>query len=237
LRLLSTLALLGTLASAFVPALAHADASEGKLVDGVALRFYAPETGGPGRPRFITHRILAFEARLESLIEDPSGTTNGAITDRHIRAAMDRHIAEELLASLPLERQPDEAEIARVVVELRAGLLQRIGGERSPAEFDLVLADAAAAEGLAPEEVNQILRRRARAALYLERAVAPLLFPTEEQLRDVYRTSAHPYRGVKFEDARLQLSRWFVDERLRSSSTAFLQAARSRVKIIPSPKH
>jgi hypothetical protein len=150
---------------------------------------------------------------------------------------MDRHIAEELLASLPLERQPDEAEIARVAADLRAGLLQRIGGERSPAEFDLVLADTAALEGLSPDEVNQILRRRARAALYLERAVAPLLFPTEEQLRDVYRTSAHPYRGVKFEVARLQLSRWFVDERLRSSATAFLQAARSRVKIIPTPKH
>jgi hypothetical protein len=233
LRLLAT-ALVAFLPAVVCPAVCLADASEGKLVDGVALRFYAPETGGPGRPRFITHRVLAFEARLESLTEDSSNT---AWSDRHLRAATDRHIAEELLASLPLERQPDEAEIARVSTELRAGLLQRIGGERSPAEFDLVLAETAASEGLAPEEVNQILRRRARAALYLERAVAPLLFPTEEQLRDVYRASAHPYRGVKFEDARLQLSRWFVDERLRTAETAFLQAARSRVKTIPSPAH
>ena len=160
-RLAQTFALLGVVSAgcAVMPSLAYADASE-KLVDGVALRFYAPETGGPGRPRFITHRVLAFEARLEALIEDPS---NNAWTDRHLRAAMDRHIAEELLASLPLERQPDEAEIARVATDLRAGLLQRIGGDRSPAEFDLVLADTAALEGLAPDEVNQILRRRARA--------------------------------------------------------------------------
>jgi hypothetical protein len=224
---------LGTLVGAIVPTLALADAPEGKLVDGIALRFYAPETGGPGRPRFITHRVLAFEARLESLIEDP---TSSEFSDRHVRAAMDRHIAEELLASLPLERQPDEAEIQRVATEIRGALLQRIGGERSPAEFELVLADTATTEGLAAEEVNQMLRRRARAALYIERAVAPVLFPTEEQLREVYRTSPHPYRGVKFEDARLQLSRWFVDERLRSSETGFLQAARSRVKIIPTPK-
>jgi len=62
--------------------------------------------------------------------------------------------------------------------------------------------------------------------------VSPLLHPSEEQLRDVFRSSAHPYRGQPFEGVRGALGRWFVIERVRVAENAFLQGARSRVRII-----
>ena len=76
------------------------------------------------------------------------------------------------------------------------------------------------------------MHRGALAAWYLDRAVAPFLHPSDEQLRGVYRTSGHPYRGQSFEQVRDALDRWYVVERVRAAESAFLQAARSRVKII-----
>ena len=197
------------------------------LVDSVTVRFYTPETGGAARPVFVTQRILAFEARLEALSEE--GATSPRYQERDIRTALERHIAEEILAHLPLEREPDEAELLRVATELRASLAERVGGEA-------VLVRTEAAEGLDDFEVTTLVKRRARAALYIERAISPLLYPSEEQLREVYRTTPHPYRKLKFDEARQSLARWFVDERLRAAEATFLQSARTRVKIITSPK-
>ncbi len=208
------------------PASASAEAPADMMVERVALRFYAPETGGPARPRFVSDRLLAFEARLEALTED--GSSQG-YDDRHLRAGMERHISEELLASLPLEHQPDEAEISRIAAQVRAGLAQRVGGEAA-------LMAAANEGGIAPEEVNALLRRRARAAIYLERTATSFLFPTDEQLREVFRTAPHPFRGQKYDAVRGPLSEWYVDERLHLLEGAFLQAARTRVKILPSPR-
>jgi len=129
-------------------------------------------------------------------------------------------------AALPLERTPDAREIASVVAVLRAGVAARVGG-------DDVLAAAAAAQGLAPEEVDQIFVRRARAALYADRLLRPILYPSEEQLREVFRTAPHPYRGQRFEAVKSFLGAWYVDERLRGALTAFLQSARARIRVVP----
>jgi len=83
-----------------------------------------------------------------------------------------------------------------------------------------------------PAEVTALLRRGALAAWYVDRAMTPILHPSDEQLRDVYRTSAHPYRGQPLEQVRAPLERWFVVERARVAETTFLQAARARVKIV-----
>ncbi len=76
------------------------------------------------------------------------------------------------------------------------------------------------------------MHRQALAAWYLDRAVSPILQPTEEQLREVFRTSTHPYRGRPFEEVRADLSRWFVMERVRAAETAFYQGARTRVVVV-----
>jgi hypothetical protein len=202
------------------------------VVDRAVARFYSPETGGAAHPRFVDQRVLAFEARLESMAEQSGGTGDG-YQERHIRAALEHHVGEEMLASLanrliggsPPDRRPSEQDLARIGSELGSGLYERLGGK---SQVDA----AAAAEQLDPAELDTIERREALAAWYLDRAVSPMLEPTDEQLREVYRTSTHPFRGRPFEQVRAALSRWFVVERVRVAETAFYQGARTRVTLI-----
>jgi hypothetical protein len=205
------------------------------VVDRAVVRFYSPETGGAAHPRFVDQRVLAFEARLESMAERAGeGSAIGdGYQERHIRAALEHHVGEEMLASLanrliggsPPNRRPSEQDLARIGSELGSALYERLGG-RAQVEA------AAAAEQLEPAELEGILRREALAAWYLDRAVSPMLEPTEEQLREVFRTAAHPYRGRPFDEVRADLSRWFVVERVRVAETAFYQGARTRVTLV-----
>ena len=194
-----------------------------KLLDGTAVRYYAPEIGGASKPRFLNQRVLAFQANVEAKVEDPA---NVGTQDRHVRSAMDRLVVEGILAALPLDHPPDARELATLVALLRAGVAERIGGES-------VLDAAGAAQGLAPEEIERIYMVRARAALYADRSLSPLLYPSEEQLREVFRTAPHPFRGQRFEGVRTRLGAWFVEERLRVVEGAFLQSARSRIRVVP----
>jgi hypothetical protein len=191
-------------------------------IDRSVVRFYAPETGGAGRPRFVSERVLAFQARLELLAE--GGAPNGTLEERHIRAALESHIAEELLTSLPLEKQPQRDEFERLLDDVRTALTERVGGAER-------LRQAAALEGLSGNEVDYLVLRRARAGLYLDYAVSPVLRVPDDQLHEVYRTAAHPYRGRAFEEVREPLARWFVLERLHVAEGAFLQSARGRVRV------
>jgi hypothetical protein len=203
-----------------------------EVLDRAVVRFYSPETGGTSHPRFVAERTLAFEARLEALSERPEGAGDG-YQERHVRAALEHHVAEEMLASLahkliagsPVNRRPSDAELARVGRDLGVALFERLGGRAQ-------IEAAATAEQLDQSEVDAILRRQALAAWYLDRALSPILQPTEEQLREVFRTSAHPYRGKAFDQVRDELARWFVVERVRVAESAFFQGARTRVTVV-----
>ena len=218
--------------AAFARPVAAAEAAASDVVDRTAVRFYAPETGGTAYPRFIFERTLAFEARLESMAEKPEGIGDG-YQDRHVRSALEHHVGEEMLASLahkliggsPASRRPTEADLARVEQDLASALFERLGGKAQ-------VEAAAATEQLDASELDAILRRQALAAWYLDRAVSPLLQPSDEQLREVYRTSTHPYRGQPFDQIRAELARWFLMERVRAAETAFYQGARTRVVVI-----
>jgi hypothetical protein len=202
------------------------------VVDRAVVRFYAPDIGGTTRPRFVYERTLAFEARLEAMAMSQQGIGDG-YQEHDVRSALEHHVAEEVLATLadkliadsPPDKRPPTEELARVERDLSAAMLERLGGQAR-------VEEAARNEQIDAQEVTAILRRGALAAWYIDRALTPILHPSEEQLRDVYRTSAHPYRGQSLEDVRVPLERWFVVERARVAESAFLQAARSRVKII-----
>jgi hypothetical protein len=194
------------------------------VLDRVAVRFYAPETGGNARPRFITERVLSFEARLLAMSEQ-GASARSAPEERHLHQAIDRHVAEELLSSLGIEGGKETPDLSRLADDARAELEARIGGEGP-------LRDAALAERIDPEEVQAIFLRHARAAFYLDHHVTPLLYPDDRQLREVFRTAAHPFRNKHFEEARKDLARWLVAERLKGAESAFLQTARTRVKIV-----
>lgn len=192
------------------------------VLDRVLVRWHAPETGGPSKPQFIFERELAFEARLESLADpDPEP---GAYHDRHVRAALERHIAESLLASLPILPPPDEkvltarAEVAREILE------QRVRGRAR-------LVEAAEAEGMSPSELGVLYRRQARASLYLDKMIAPMLEPSEIELRDLWRTGTTPFKDLPFDRVMKQLSRWYVGQRLMQALDAYYQNARSRVTL------
>ena len=186
-------------------------------IDAVAYRFAAPELGGWAKPRFITQRMLAFEARLEALAEQLP--LDAGYAARHVRAALDRHVAEEVLASLPTTPPLAAADVERLASSFAPTLPQ----------------EAADREGIALSEVHALAVRQARAALYVDRALSPILHATEEQLREVYRSSSHPYRGRPFEEVRGPLELWFIGERLRVAESTFYQSARTRIKVVGAP--
>jgi hypothetical protein len=198
-------------------------------VDRIAVRYWAPEGGGAGRPRFITERVLAFEARLEALGEESFGGA-AAYRERHVRAAIERHVAEDLLAALTIVHGSEPPNLPRAAESARLALEDRVGGHAA-------LEAARAAEGIDESDLKEMLYRQLRAAHYVDLAITPILHPTEEELREVFRTNAHPFRGQKLDDpanpgVRARFVEWLVLERLRQAESGFLQAARTRTKIV-----
>lgn len=214
-------ALLATAPLVLAPRGASAQSSP-TLLDRVLVRWHAPETGGPAKPQFIFERELAFEARLESLADpDPEP---GAYHDRHVRAALERHLAESLLASLPILPPPDAKVIAARAQIAREILEQRVRGRQR-------LLEAAAAEGIGVAELDVLLQRQARASLYLDKMIAPMLEPSELELRDLWRTGTTPFKDQPFDQVMKPLARWYVGQRLMQALDAYFQNARARVVV------
>lgn len=223
------------LAAWVAPAGASADVGQHAVVDRTVVRFFSPETGGAEQPRFVTQRVLAFEARLEAMAEHPDGLGEG-YDERNVRNGLDHAIADEMLAALAqklirgssLSRRPSDAELARLTDDLAAGFYDRLGGPDR-------VQQAAAAEQLDASDESELMQRQALAAFYVDRAVTPILNTSDEQLHEVFRTAAHPFRGKAFADVHEALRRWFVIERLRVAENAFMQGARARLTIVVIP--
>lgn len=201
---------------------AHAEPSV--LVDRAVVRFHAPDTGGTRSPAFVYQRVLAFEARLEALADGLRASDQAPYRERHVTAALERHVAESLLAGLRIDPEPSEAELARQTQSARASLLERVGGEAA-------LGAAARAEGLGVRDVLEMLRRQARASLYLDRMVAPMLDPSDAELEALHRTRRTPFRDLPFEQIRPGLRRWYVAQRLSAAVQSYYQNARGRLTL------
>lgn len=228
------------LAALVVPVVAR-----GEAIDRVLYVFDAPETGGAAAPRIIFARELAFEARLEAIATgEPLLDASGTYAARHLRAALDRHLATDLLAHLPVELPPRSARSTRLEIDAcetatrppdaedldnrirltRAVLLQRVKGSAN-------LRAALEAEGLNDFELQRLLRREALAARYLDLMITPMLVPNDEQLREVLRSSGNPFHGKPFATVRCELRRWVIGQRLATALAAFLQSSRPRVHL------
>jgi hypothetical protein len=194
------------------------------VLDRAVVRFHAPETGGVERPRFIYERRLAFEARIEALADRDRVEPGQPYRERHVSAALERHISEVLLASLRIEPEPSDAVLVRQVELARKLLVDRVGGEDS-------LLEAQQAEGVSNAELSAMLRRQARASLYLDRMVAPMLRPSDAELEAIQRSAPAALQNEPFVRARPLLLRWYVSRRLGSAMASFFQEARSRVTI------
>jgi hypothetical protein len=220
-RRLSFFAVLAALAFA-----APSSADEATPADRVALRFIAPETGGVTRPRFFTERELGFFTRLEALFEQ-TPLAESEYPERYVRSAVDRLVARAMLSSLQIQRGIEPPDLAKLALEGRAELEARLGqnGEK-------ILADLMKREGIEDDELLAFLRDQARAAFYIDRTIQSILVVSEDALREAYRTTLHPFRNQKFDEARVKLRRWLVVERLRAAETEYLQSARTRVRIM-----
>jgi hypothetical protein len=198
---------------------------ETTAIDRVVVRWHAPETGGIAKPQFVFARELAFQARLEALADpDPD---RPIYRDRHVRAALDRHIAETLLSSLRIVPEPTDKELDLRAQRARAVLEARVG---SPAD---VIA-AREAEGVSEEELRGMLLRQARASLYLDRMVAPMLEPTNQELRALQETGQTQFsaQDLASDAGRERMRRWYVGARLAQALDTYYQNARSRVSIV-----
>ena len=61
---------------------------------------------------------------------------------------------------------------------------------------------------------------------------APLgLAPGQAELREVLKSSGHPFHGRPFEQARCDVRRWVIGQRLTSALGSFLQSSRQRVQL------
>lgn len=213
------------LALALIAVTPPARAEAPVVLDRAVVRFVAPETGGVRSPRFVFERVLAFEARLESLADpDRAAEETVPYRERHVRAALERHIAEELLASLRIDPEPSARDLARQTEAARQILYQRAGGTAA-------VAKAAEAEGIDDREILRIARRQARASLYLDRMVAPMLAPSDAELANLHRTAATPFKDLPLARAKAPLRRWYVSRRLSAALQAFFQNARSRIEV------
>jgi hypothetical protein len=198
--------------------------AQGTVVpDRVAVRFIAPETGGAAKPRFLTEREIAFFARIEALVEQVPVEAD-VYPERYVRAATDRLVARAMLASLLVQRGSEPPDLPRLALDARAELADRIGG---PA----VLEDAMQREGIDEAELMAFLRDQVRALWYIDKAMTPVIAVTEDALREAFRATLHPFRTMKFDEARARLRRWLVTERMRAAELEFLQSARTRIKI------
>ncbi len=201
---------------------AHAQTAQ-RLADRAVIRFFAPDLGGAPTPQFIFERELSFEARLQALA-DPDQPKDAVrpYLDRHVRSAIERHIAESLLANLRIDPSASDQEIDRQSDAARRILSDRVGG-------DAALAAAARAEGITEREVTILLRRQARAGIYLDRMVAPMLAPTRTELRQVYAVERHPFTQSPFEEVEPMLRSWWIGHRLADAVEQYFSNARQRV--------
>ena len=199
--------------------------AEPVLVDRAVVRFEAPETGGARRPRFVFERELSFEARLEALSDpDRAALGDAPYRERHVSAALDRHIAETILGALRVEPEPTSAELEQQSQLARRMLNDRAGGAAA-------LDAAREAEGLSEREFGRLLLQKARASLYLDRMVTPMLEPSEAELRSLHKSTSTPFKDAPFDTIRPALLRWYVSRRLNSALASFYENARSRIEV------
>ena len=191
-------------------------------VERVAVRFTAPELGGARSPRFVFQRVLAFEARLAALT---SGEQIEGFRERHLTAALERHVSETLLANLRIEPEPPADLVTRQAMSARRMLEDRAGGAE-------LVSQAARAEGISERELLALFRRQARASIYLDRMVAPMLEPSMAELRALHRSGRTPWSGAPFETVQPGLRRWYVSSRLNDALQSYYQNARSRLEVV-----
>jgi hypothetical protein len=207
------------------PAIAAAPA---KVVDRVVARFSDPESGqATGAVRFVMMRELILDAWLVAYERAAPGTTPVGFDDKHLRVALERHVIEEVLS----ERLGDTVSstvIAKRADEARTALGLVVGTGRIE---EALVAASGGAPGGGVVELASILRRRARAEIYLEMAISQPVEVSEADLRAAFAKPPVALVGKTFDEAAPALRVFLRSSRLREASQGYYQAVRGRLKL------
>lgn len=218
------------------------------VADRAVARFNDPEAGGnTAAQRFVMMRELVLEAWLIAYERTPSGTPS--IDEKSLRLALDRHVIETVLGTRALPAVY-EARIDKQLADARLAAAVGAGGEvRFQGLLNQALgrAESAATD---PAELTTILRRRARAELYLEAAVGLAYEPSEADVATFYGAQAgklftrwrwdpkatakekpEPADLLSFESAAPKVRAHLRTTRLREGAQTYHQAVRSKLRL------
>ena len=152
------------------------------ILDRTVARFNDPEASEASAAlRFVMMRELIVESWLTAYEKTPNSSPPN-YDDKHLRAALERHVIEAVLGDRPLLPSA-EKRVDKAAAEARLVATIAVGGETRLKE---ALERATGVAGGGAVELDSILRRRARAELYLETAVATPVQPSDAELRAAY---------------------------------------------------
>jgi hypothetical protein len=225
-RLATLVVSAGVLVSALVTGAPCAAASM-MVADRAVARFSDPEAADvTGALRFVMMRELVIEAWLVAYERATTGSPS--IDDKTLRLALERHVIEAVLSARPLPTAW-EAKVEREAIDARNAEALAVGG--APRFTELLVRATGSSEGGAAE-LTTILRRRARAQLYLETAVGLGYEPNEGELHALH---GKMLPTEPFDVAAPILRAYLRMTKLREGAQAYHQAVRSklRLEIVP----
>ncbi|GAC1352130.1 MAG: hypothetical protein NVS3B20_05940 [Polyangiales bacterium] len=196
-------------------------------LDRTVARFSDPEAAEASASlRFVMMRELVIEAWLVSFEKNQLSAPTG-FDERDLRQALERHVIETVLGDRVLtpavEKKVEGAaknawEVQAILVGGAPRLAQAIG----LATFGGVVSST---------DLDTILRRRARAELYLETAVLQPVRPSEPELRAAQLKAPKVLAEIPFQEATPRLTEYVRSVRLRETSQSYYQAVRARLHI------
>jgi hypothetical protein len=191
------------------------------LADRAVARFTDPEAA-TGAQRFVMMRELVVEAWLVAYERTPNGWP--ALDDKALRMALDRHVIEAVLGARTLPA-PFEARVEQQTADVRRAQELLVGGA---GRLNELLVRVSGNSKVGDEELTAILRRRARAELYLEAAVGLSYEPSEPELRAAH---AKWSDGNTYEQAAPDVRACLRTMKLREGAQAYHQAVRSKLRL------
>ena len=203
------------------------------VADRTVARFSDPEAASAAGQRFVMMRELILESWLVAFERSP--TSNAPPDDKSVRIALERHVIEAVLGDRPLSAA-FEAKVASRIVDVRHAAKLTVGGEK---RWSALVEAATGSHDGGAVELASILRRRARAELYLESAVGLSYEPTDGEIAAFHSTQSgalfakdrwnEPMNELAVAAPRIRA--YLRTLKLREGALAYQQAVRSKLRL------
>jgi hypothetical protein len=205
---------------------ASADATP-LVVERAVARYYEPESGVGGGMRFVYERELILGAWLGAY--ERGGDDVPPPDEKTQRAALERLVLDDLLASRPLPAAV-EAKVDGAAKTAWSVLERSVGGAERLREALVRASGKETVDASTSRELDGMVRRHARAELYLESAVVGEISIDEVDLRAAWAKLPSADRPP-FATVAPTLAADLRASRLRESASAYYQLVRSRLRL------